>query len=46
MIGNPAITEYFRLFISFSIIAIALVTNGWTKRKEKDQAPPPNPYPR
>ena len=36
--GSPAVAEYFRLFISYSIIALALVINGWNARKEKDDA--------
>ncbi|MDR2712991.1 MAG: ABC transporter permease [Clostridiales bacterium] len=38
ILGNPAVAEYFRLFISYSIIAIALVMNGWNARKERDEA--------
>ena len=36
--GSPAVAEYFRQFMSFSIIALALVMNGWNAKKEKDQA--------
>jgi len=36
--GSAAVAEYFRLFICYSIIALALVMNGWNAKKEKDEA--------
>ncbi|MCL1804645.1 MAG: ABC transporter permease [Clostridiales bacterium] len=36
--GAAEVAEYFRLFISYSIIALALVLNGWNAKKEKDRA--------
>jgi len=32
------VAEYFRQFISYSVIALALVLNGWNAKKEKDRA--------
>ena len=36
--NQAAVAEYFRLFISFSVVALALIMNGWNAKKEKDQA--------
>ena len=36
--GMAAVAEYFRVFISYSIVAAALVINAWNVRKERDQA--------
>jgi len=38
LFDSAAVAEYCRLFISYSIIALALVMNGWNERKEKDEA--------
>jgi simple sugar transport system permease protein len=38
LFGSAAVAEYFRLFISYSIIAAALVINAWNVKKERDQA--------
>ncbi|MCL2152325.1 MAG: ABC transporter permease [Oscillospiraceae bacterium] len=36
--GMSAIAEQFRVFVSYSVIAVALVINAWSAKKEKDQA--------
>ena len=36
--GMAAIADQFRTFISYSVVAIALVMNAWNIKKEKDQA--------
>jgi len=36
--GMAAVAEYFRVFISYSIVASALVINAWNARKERDRA--------
>ena len=36
--GMSAIAEQFRVFFSFSVVAVALVMNAWNVRKERDQA--------
>ena len=36
--GMAAIAEQFRVFLSYSIVAIALVMNAWNAKKEKDEA--------
>ena len=36
--GMAAVAEYFRVFISYSIVAAALVINAWNVRKEREQA--------
>jgi len=33
-----AIAEQFRVFFSYSVVAVALVMNAWNVRKERDQA--------
>jgi len=33
-----AVAEYFRVFVSYSIVAVALIINAWNAKKEKDQA--------
>lgn len=36
--GMSAIAEQFRVFISYSVVAVALVVNAWHAKKEKEQA--------
>jgi simple sugar transport system permease protein len=36
--GMAAVAEYFRVFLSYSIVAAALVINAWNAKKEKDTA--------
>jgi len=36
--GMAAVAEYFRVFISYSVVAAALVINAWNAKKERDQA--------
>jgi simple sugar transport system permease protein len=36
--GMSAVAEYFRLFVSYSVVAAALVINAWNERKERDRA--------
>jgi simple sugar transport system permease protein len=36
--GMAAVAEYFRVFISYSIVAAALVINAWNAKKERDRA--------
>jgi len=36
--GMAAVAEYFRVFISYSIVASALVINAWNAKKERDRA--------
>jgi len=36
--GMAAVAEYFRVFLSYSIVAAALVINAWNAKKERDQA--------
>lgn len=36
--GMAAVAEYFRVFFSYSVVAVSLVINSWNARKEKDQA--------
>jgi len=36
--GMSAIAEQFRVFFSYSVVAVALVMNAWNVRKERDQA--------
>jgi simple sugar transport system permease protein len=36
--GMAAVAEYFRVFISYSVVAAALVINAWNVKKERDQA--------
>jgi len=36
--GMAAVAEYFRVFISYSIVASALVINAWNAKKEREQA--------
>ena len=36
--GMAAIAEQFRVFISYSVVAAALVINAWNAKKEKEQA--------
>ena len=36
--GMSAIAEQFRVFFSYSVVAVALVMNAWNIRKERDQA--------
>ena len=36
--GMAAVAEYFRVFVSYSIVAVALVINAWNVKKERDQA--------
>ena len=36
--GMSAVAEYFRVFVSYSIVAVSLVINAWNAKKEKDQA--------
>lgn len=36
--GMAAVAEYFRVFVSYSVVAVALVINAWNAKKEKDQA--------
>ena len=37
-LGMPAIAEYFRLIVSYSAVAVALIINAWNAGKERDQA--------
>lgn len=34
--GNPAIGEYFRSFISYGVVTLALVMHAWSRRKAKE----------
>jgi simple sugar transport system permease protein len=36
--GMAAVAEYFRVFISYSVVAAALVINAWNAKKERDIA--------
>ena len=36
--GMAAVAEYFRVFISYSVVAAALVINAWNAKKEKEHA--------
>ena len=36
--GMAAIADQFRLFISYSVVALSLVLNAWNIKKEKEQA--------
>ena len=36
--GMAAVAEYFRVFISYSVVAAALVINAWNAKKERDEA--------
>ena len=36
--GMSAIAEQFRIFFSYSVVAVALVMNAWNARKERDHA--------
>ena len=36
--GMSAIAEQFRIFLSYSVVAVALVMNAWNIRKERDEA--------
>jgi simple sugar transport system permease protein len=36
--GMAAVAEYFRVFISYSVVAAALVINAWNAKKERDRA--------
>ena len=36
--GMSAVAEYFRVFVSYSIVAVALVMNAWNTKKERAQA--------
>ncbi len=38
LIGSAMLGEYFRLFISYGIIAISLVLYAWRRHKEKERA--------
>jgi simple sugar transport system permease protein len=38
LIGSAQIGEYFRQFISFGIIAVALVLHAWKRRNDSEQA--------
>lgn len=38
LVGSAQIGEYFRQFISFGIIAIALVLHAWKRRNQSEQA--------
>ena len=38
MFDMAAVAEYFRILISYSIVAAALVINGWNTKKERDHA--------
>ena len=37
IIGNAMVGEYFRVFVSYGIIAIALVLYSWKRQKEKER---------
>jgi len=37
LIGNAQVGEYFRVFVSYGIIAIALVLYAWKRFKEKQK---------
>ena len=36
--GMSAIAEQFRVFVSYSVVAVALVMNAWNTKKEREQA--------
>ena len=36
--GMAAVAEYFRVFISYSVVAAALVINAWNAKKEREHA--------
>lgn len=38
LVGSAMIGEYFRVFISYGVIAIALVLHAWRRQKDKDEA--------
>ena len=38
LVGNAMIGEYFRVFVSYGIIAIALVLHAWKRHKERIEA--------
>ena len=38
LIGEAQLGEFFRVFVSYGVIAIALVLYSWRRRKEKEQA--------
>jgi len=37
LIGSAMLGEYFRVFISYGIIAIALVLHAWKRQKERER---------
>ncbi len=38
LIGDAQIGEYFRVFVSYGIIAIALVLHAWKRNREREAA--------
>ena len=38
LIGQAQLGEYFRVFVSYGIIAIALVLHAWRRQQDKDRA--------
>ncbi|MDD4614657.1 MAG: ABC transporter permease [Caldisericia bacterium] len=38
LIGEAQLGEYFRVFVSYGIISLALVLHAWRRQKEKDRA--------
>lgn len=35
--GNPAIGEYFRSFISYGVVTLALILHAWSRAKSRDE---------
>lgn len=35
--GNPAIGEYFRSFISYGVVALALIMHAWSRSKQREE---------
>jgi simple sugar transport system permease protein len=38
LFGSPVIGEYFRVFISYAVVTIALVIHAWNRLREKEKA--------
>ena len=38
LIGQPQLGEYFRVFVSYGIIAVALVLHAWKRLKDRERA--------
>ncbi len=41
LFGDPGIGEHFRVFVSYGVIALALVMHGWVRKPKKGDRPTP-----